>query len=103
MKKIYLSIFTIALAFTANAQLNLTKAFNEPVVGNVNTKMGYDSTTAVPKNIGAGQSWNFTSLVTNTVVEVATYTTVASTPSAASFPLATLAEGDGSGAFNYWM
>lgn len=102
MKKIYLSIFTIALAFTASAQLTLTKAFNEPVVGNVNTKMGYDSTTAIPKNTGAGQNWNFTSLVTNTVVEVATYTTVASTPSASSFPTSTIAEGDGTGSFNYW-
>ncbi|MBP7809511.1 MAG: T9SS type A sorting domain-containing protein [Bacteroidia bacterium] len=102
MKKIYLSLFTIALAFTASAQLALTKAFNEPVVGNVNTQMGYDSTTAIPKNIGTGQSWNFTSLVTNTVVEVATYTTVVSTPSGSAFPGATIAEGDGAGAFNYW-
>jgi hypothetical protein len=102
MKKIYLSIFTIALAFTANAQLTLTKAFNEPVLADVNTKNGYDSTTAIPKNTGAGLSWNFSSLTTNTVIDVATYTTVASTPSASSFPSATIAEGDGMGAFNYW-
>lgn len=102
MKKIYLSILSLGLAFTATAQLTLTKAFNEPVIGNVNTKMGYDSTTAIPKNTGTAQTWNFTSLVTNTVVEVTTYTTVASTPSASSFPTSTLAEGDGMGAYNYW-
>jgi len=102
MKKIYLSIFTIVIAFTASAQLSLTKAFNEPVLGNVNTKKGYDSVGVVPKNTGASQTWNFSTLVTNTVTDVATYTTVASTPSASSFPLATIAEGDGTGAYNYW-
>jgi hypothetical protein len=102
MKKIYFSIFTIALAFTASAQLTLTQAFNEPAVGNIHNKKGYDSTTVIPKATGAGQSWNFTSLVSNTVTEVSTYTTSASTPSAASFPLAPIAEGDGTGAFNYY-
>jgi hypothetical protein len=102
MKKIYLSIFTIALAFTASAQLTLTQAFNEPAVGNIHNKKGYDSTTVIPKATGAGQSWNFTSLVSNTVTEVSTYTTSASTPSASSFPLAPIAESDGTGAFSYF-
>ncbi len=102
MKKIYLTILAGALAFTVNAQLTLTKAFNEPVIGNVHTKKGYDSVGVVPKSTGASQTWNFSTLVTNTITEVATYTTVASTPSASSFPLATLAEGDGTGAYNYW-
>lgn len=102
MKKIYLSFFTIALAFTASAQLTLTKAFNEPVSGNVHTKKGYDSTTVLPKNTGANQVWNFSSIVSNTVTEVSTFTTPASTPSVSLFTGATLAEGDGTGAFNYW-
>lgn len=102
MKKIYLSIFTIALAFTAAAQTTLTKAFNEPVIGNVNTQKGYDSTTVVPKNTGASQTWNFSSLVSNTVTEVTTFTTPASTPSAALFPTATIVEDDGSSQWNYW-
>jgi hypothetical protein len=102
MKKIYLSILTIALAFTASAQLSLTKAFNEPVLGNINTKKGYDSTTVIPKNTGAGQTWNFSSLIANTVTAISTYTTVASTPSASTFPSATIAEADGTGAFNYF-
>lgn len=102
MKKIYFTILAGALAFTVNAQLTLTKAANEPVLGNVNIKNEYDSTTVVPKNIGAGQTWNFSSLITTTVTNISTYTTVASTPSASAFPGATLAEGDGTGAFNYW-
>ena len=102
MKKIYLSFFTIALAFTATAQLSLTKAFNEPTLGNVNTQKGYDTTSVIPKTTGTGQTWNFSSLTTNTVTEVTTYITPASTASAALFPLATLAEDDGSGQYNYW-
>lgn len=102
MKKIYLSILTSAFAFTVNAQLTLTKINNEPSVGNVNTQKGYDSTSVLPKNTGLNQTWNFSSITANTVVTVTTYTTAASTPSASSFPGATLAEGDGTGAFTYW-
>lgn len=101
MKKIYLSLLAIAFTFTVNAQLTLTKAFNEPVVGNVFMKKGYDSTSAVPKTTGLNQNWNFSSLVSNTLTEVSTFTTVASTPSASSFPSATLAEADGAGGFTY--
>lgn len=102
MKKIYLSLLAIALFYSANAQLSLTKAFNEPVIGNVNTQKGYDSTSVIPKSTGTGQNWNFSTLVSNTVVSVSTFTTVASTPSASSFPGATLAEADGAGGYNYW-
>ncbi len=101
MKKIYLSILAIALVFTVNAQLSLTKAFNEPVLGNVNTKKGYDSVAVLPKSTGTNQNWNFSTLTTNTIVNVSTYTTVASTPSAASFPTSTIAEDQG-GSYNYW-
>ncbi|MES2762489.1 MAG: T9SS type A sorting domain-containing protein [Bacteroidota bacterium] len=102
MKKIYLSILSIAFVMNANAQLSLTKAFNEPVIGDVNMNTGYDTTTAIPKNTGAGQTWNFSSLTTNTLVDVATFTTVASTPSAAAYPTASFAEADGAGGYNYW-
>lgn len=102
MKKIYLSILTGTFAFSMNAQLTLTKVANEPSIGNVNAKKGYDSTSVIPKSTGAGQSWNFSSLTTNTIVESTTYTTVASSPSASAFPGATLAESDGAGAWTYW-
>lgn len=101
MKKIYLSIITIGFMLNANAQLSLTKAFNEPVVGNVNTKKGYDSTAVLPKNVGINQVWNFASLTTNTVVEVSTFKTVASTTYSANFPSATITEDDGVGGFTY--
>ena len=101
MKKIYFTILAGALAFTVSAQLSLTKAFNEPVLGNTYTKKGYDSVGVIPKNTGAGQNWNFSTVTSNTFVEVSTYTTVASTPSAALFPTATIAE-DLGGSYNYW-
>jgi hypothetical protein len=102
MKKIYFTILAGALAFTVNAQLSLTKAFNEPVIGNVNSQQGYDSTTVLPKNTGSNQSWNFTGLATSTAVTSTTFIAAASTPSSSLFPGATMAEDDGSGQDNYW-
>jgi hypothetical protein len=103
MKKIYITL--LAGLFTcqiANAQLSLTKVFNEPSLGDVNNKLGFDSTSAIPKSTGANQNWNFTSLTSNSLTSSATYTTVASTPSASTFNQATLAEHDGAGNYNYW-
>jgi hypothetical protein len=102
MKKIYLLILAGVLAINVNAQLSLTKVFNEPVFGDVDSRQGYDSTTVVPKSSGAAQNWNFTSLVTNTVTETNTYTMAASTPSASSFPGSTIASDDGLGGYDYY-
>ncbi|HWY12840.1 MAG TPA: hypothetical protein VN026_16010, partial [Bacteroidia bacterium] len=103
MKKLYTLILSITFAFTVNAQLSLTKAANEPVLGDVVTQQGFDSTGVIPKNTGGAQTWNFSAFTQNTVVTVSTYTTVASTPSAASFPAATLAQNDGSGTYTYFQ
>lgn len=104
MKKIYTLILSITLFSGATkAQLSLTKTFNEPVIGDVNTQKGFDSTSVIPKNPGASQTWNFSSFTSNTVTQVSTYTNVASTPSAASFPSATIAESDGSGNYTYYQ
>ncbi len=101
MRKIYLTILASVFIFSANAQLNLTKATTEPVLGDVNIKQGYDSVGILPKNAGAGQLWDFSALTTNTVVEVSTFTTVASTPSAAAYSSATIAEDKGQGSYTY--
>ncbi len=98
MKKIYLalSILLVGSQITL-AQLSLTKAFNEPIIGDVNNKQKYDTTTAIPKNTGANQMWNFTSLALNSYSEASTYMAPASTPSASSFPGATISEQQGTG------
>lgn len=104
MKKLYSSIlFSLLFSGAIKAQLILTKAANEPILGDVVTQYGFDSTGVIPKNTGGAQVWNFSAFTQNTVVTVSTYTTVASTPSAASFPLATLAQNDGNGTYTYFQ
>ena len=102
MKKIYLSIFAVVLMFSAQAQLSLTQAFNEPVVGDVNTKMAFDSVGVLPLNTGANQTWDFSSLAGDTIVDVTTFTTVASTPNGTNYAGSTLADSDGQGTYNYY-
>jgi hypothetical protein len=102
MKKIYLSILVMTCAINANAQLSLTKAFNEPVLGDINSKELFDSTATLPNGSGTGQLWDFSSLSSSATSEVITFTTVASTPSASAFPSATLADSDGAGAYTYY-
>ena len=101
MKKIYFIISILFIGLNASAQLSLTKAFNEPVIGDIHTTQGYDSSSVLPKSLGIGQLWDFSALTTNTLVEVGTYTTVASTPSAAAFATSTIAESDGFGGYTY--
>lgn len=102
MKKIYLSIIAATIAFSANAQLTLTKAFNEPVLGDVNTKETFDSVAVLNNATGANQTWNFSALTSSSVTEVSTFTTVASTPNGSNFVGATLAEDDGQGGYTYY-
>ncbi len=103
MKKIYISFLFIAGALQiSNAQLSLTKAFNEPVVGDMHNTQRYDSTAAIPKNTGANQSWNFNTLIQNSSYTNSTFTTVISTPSASIFPGSTLAENQGGGNYQFY-
>ncbi|MBL7917736.1 MAG: hypothetical protein JNM96_05020, partial [Bacteroidia bacterium] len=92
MKKIYI-LFTAMLIGSqiSKAQLTLTYANNAPVVGDINLKIGYDSTSAIPKSTGSAQSWNFTSFTANSFTETITYTTVAASPAASLFTSANLA------------
>jgi len=103
MKKIYFSLLLIAGTLQiSNAQLSLTKAANEPVIGDINNRQQYDSTTVVPKATGSGLNWSFMSLTPTGTYVSSTYTNVASTPSAASFPNATLAEDQGGGDYTFY-
>lgn len=102
MKKIYLTILTSLFILGANAQLSLTKTFNEPVVGDVNYKTGFDTLAALPNTSGTNQMWDFSALTPNFVLSNTTYTTVASTPNGANYPSATLADDDGQGTYTYY-
>ena len=93
MKKIYIiSGLCFLFFFNGKSQLTLTKAFNEPIAGDVASKKGYDSTTSVPKNTGASQSWNFSSLTINTTTETVTYASPTVAPNYTAFPGAGLSE-----------
>ena len=103
MKKIYFAILS-GLFFTqiSNAQLTLTKAFNEPAIGDLNLSTRYDSTAAINNNFGPNTLWDFSTLTTNTSVATSSYVPVAGTPSASTYPTATFAEFDGNTGYIYW-
>jgi hypothetical protein len=56
MKKIYLLLSAVAISFGSYAQLSLTKAANEPTVGDLKPVKGFDSVGVVPKSTGAGHA-----------------------------------------------
>lgn len=102
MKKIYLSLLSVLfISHFANAQ-TLTKAFNEPVVGNTESRKGYDSVGVIPKTTGVGQTWNFTAFTANVNTSLSTFTTPASVPASAAFTGVTLVEDQGGGNYNFW-
>jgi hypothetical protein len=100
-----LSLFTVTLALTSGAQTTLTQAFNEPVIGNVNTQQFYDSAAVLPNTTGAGQTWDFSALTPNTSTpnESTSFTAVGSSgPNSGSFATATMADFDGIDFYNYY-
>lgn len=101
MKKIYLTILSFGLAFASQAQVTLTKAANEPVIGDMEMYQFYDTVSVLNNSTGTNQNWNFSALTSNTLTEMTTYTTVASTPSASAFASATIAGDDGQGGYTY--
>lgn len=101
MKKIYLTILSFGLAFVSHAQVTLTKAATEPIIGDMEMYQYFDTVAVLNNSTGTNQTWNFSALTSNTLTEMTTYTTVASTPSASSFPSATIVGNDGQGGYTY--
>ncbi|MBL7895034.1 MAG: T9SS type A sorting domain-containing protein [Bacteroidia bacterium] len=97
MRKIYTLFFGVLLFNTAvKAQITLTKATNEPVIGDVDNRQTMDTVNAIPNNSGSGQVWDFSTLTTGTAAAVAnTYTTPSSVPGGTAHPTATIAQTDG--------
>ncbi len=73
MKKIYSLIIVLACNFFAIAQPTLTKVFNQPILGDINTKLICDSVGVVPKNIGSNQLWDFSNFILTSNIETSTY------------------------------
>lgn len=103
MKKIYIS-FLVLLAFNSQSQSNLTltRAGQEPVVGDVYSTQDFDSVGVVPKSTGANQVWNFSSAVQNTNTALSSYVSTVAVPASSTFPGATLVEDQGAGNYNFW-
>lgn len=88
--------------FAINAQLSLTKAFNEPVIGDINTNADFDTLSTLPNTIGANQLWDFSSLTSKSSVANSSYSNVSSTPHGANFTTATMANYNGSNTYSYY-
>lgn len=86
------------------AQLTLTQAANEPIIGDKWDSFEYDSVSVViPKSVGSGQTWNFNTLTPTTFSQFGTYTTAISTASPSSYPSCNLAFARGaSGSADYY-
>ena len=93
MKNIYLTTLALVSAFTINAQVTLTKAANEPVIGDMNKITYYDSVSVVPKSTGTNQMWNFSGMTANNSGTVS-YVNPSSVSGASLFPTATIAENE---------
>ncbi|MFN8231003.1 MAG: T9SS type A sorting domain-containing protein [Bacteroidia bacterium] len=97
MKRIYTTIIaSIFISVTVNAQLTLTKAFNEPIIGDAYVNKGFDTVNTVPKNVGANQIWNFSAFTQNTVTSSGTFTSASSVPTASNYAGCNLVEDQGS-------
>lgn len=93
MKNLYFTTLAIASAFTLSAQVTLTKAANDPVIGDLNKLTYYDSVSVVPKSTGTNQIWNFSGMTAQGSNTVA-YVNPSSAPGASLFPSATIAENE---------
>ncbi len=83
MKKIYLSLLSLAFGLTVNAQ-TLTDANHSPAVGDMSTTWQCDSLAITPGASGAGATWNFGTIATHSSV-VNNYTAAVNTNT--SYPI----------------
>lgn len=101
MKKNYLLLIVLFIALFSNAQVTLTKVFNEPKLGDITSKNLYDSIGVVPKNVGANQVWDFSGYAPKSSIETSNYIAPTSAPSGSSYTGVTFVESYGSGNYLY--
>ena len=93
MKKIYLIALSIFAINQANAQVTLTKANSEPIIGETYNFKKIDTTTALPMNIsGAGVTWNVTGISESGLVDTIKYVSPSADTSSANYPGTTIIE-----------
>lgn len=95
MKKIYLIALSIFAISQANAQLSLTKAANEPTIGDTYETKTLDSTNTMPLGIsGTGVDWNFDGLTEAGSVSTFTIGAIADYPNSPNYPGTTMVQED---------
>ena len=100
MKKIYLITFSLFALNQANAQLSLTKANSEPIVGDNYLMNVVDTTNALPINVaGAGVTWNVTGISQSGVVDTTKYITPSADPNSSNYTGVTIVEKQGANTF----
>lgn len=94
MKKIYLFLFSTIGISQMNAQLTLTKAANEPVIGDTyDNKVLDTNSTALPMNImGSNVTWNINNITETGAINTNTFT--APGTNAANYPGTTIVQDD---------
>ena len=96
MKKIYLIALSIFAINQVNAQLTLTKANSEPVIGETYKTNQIDTTTTLPMNVsGAGVTWNVTGLSERGVMDTIKYVATSADANSANYPGTTIVEHKG--------
>ncbi len=97
MKKIYLLVFSFIGISQINAQITLTKAANEPVIGNAYDSKGLDSNnTALPMNIsGTNVTWNITNIIEAGGILTNTFIPASADPNSSNYPGTTIVQSDG--------
>ncbi len=97
MKKIYLLVFSLIGVSQINAQITLTKAANEPVIGDSYDSKGLDSNnTALPMNIsGTNVTWNITNIIEAGGVLTNTFIPASADPNSSNYPGTTIVQSDG--------
>src|SRR5690349_21799990 len=90
MKKI-VTLLLLVTGISLRAQPTITSS-TDPVVGTSIVNIFLDSSTVQPGNAGANQTWDFSTAVPNGNMRTEDWLSVASTPYAASFPAADIAQ-----------
>ena len=96
MKKIYLVALSLFTLNQANAQISLTKANSEPIVGDTYLMGVLDTTNALPNGItGAGATWDVIGVSESGQVDTTKYIAASADPNSSTYPGTTIVEKQG--------
>lgn len=96
MKKLYLFALSLLAAAQVDAQVTLTKAANEPVIGDTYDTKDIDTTTVLPMSTsGSNVTWNVTGVSETGGLTTNNYIDPSTDPNSSNFPGTTIVQSDG--------